>query len=407
MHKGFWADMTKPIFGLSPMDGVTDAAYRYITDQKGHPDLLVTEFVPVEGIVRGAVSLLNAFIYHPSSTPTVAQIYGSEVAAFYGASLVVAALGFDGIDINMGCPAKKVSRRGAGAGLIQTPDVAKQIVRECQRAARDWADGQTLEKAGLPPKIIRAVHELNRQRAARKETVYDLRDRGHAALSWSDGQNRHIGDPAQYRRHLPVTVKTRTGYDTPIASDWMKHLLEVEPVTIGLHGRTLKQMYTGEANWEEIAKAAAVVKQTETKFMGNGDVSSREDGLRKIEAYGLDGVLIGRATFGNPWIFQVEQHKSSTDSELDPKQIDGMSDNAPIDLPTTEERLETAIQHAEAFERLTPDLNFLSLRKHMAWYCKGFMHASEFRGQLMQVQTVAEVRRLISAQLAEHLSSAV
>ncbi len=330
------------------MDGVTDAAFRALMDRVGSPDLLVTEFIPVEGIVRGAVKLLPAFVYHQTKTPTVAQIYGAEVEAYYKAAFIVAAFGFDGIDINMGCPAKNVSRRGAGAGLIQTPEVAQEIVRQTKQGVSDWADGRTMEAVGLPQKIIRAVHEYQ--------------------------QRLGIGQPE--RRLLPVTVKTRTGYDTPITRDWMNYLLEVNPVTIALHGRTLKQMYTGQADWEQIGIAAQTVREAGlgTRFLGNGDVQSYQDAHEKITTYGLDGVLIGRATFGNPWIFQPDM---------------------PADAVTPSMRIEVAMQHADLFEQLTPELNFLSLRKHMAWYCKGFPHATDLRTQLMQVTSADEIRRLL------------
>lgn len=341
---GFWDQYQQPVIGLSPMDGVTDAAYRYIVDQYGKPDLLVTEFIPVEGITRGAVKLLLAFIHHQTTTPTVAQIYGVEVPAFYTAAMIVAELGFDGVDINMGCPAKNVSRRGAGAGLIQTPETAKEIVRQTQQGVADWAAGRSLEDAGVVPKMIAAIKQV--------------RERSGASVV--------------ERRLIPVTVKTRTGYDHPVTRDWINHLAEVEPVTIGLHGRTLKQMYTGEADWEQIGIAAEALRGSNIRIIGNGDISSLSQAHERIRAYGLDGVLIGRASFGNPWIFCQDE------------------------LPGIQDRFQAAIAHGEAFENLTPELNFLSLRKHMGWYCKGFANASSFRGQLMQVSTAQEIRQLLT-----------
>src|SRR3990167_4783882 len=122
MFKGFWEELSKPIIGLSPMDGVTDAAFRYITAKYGHPSVIFTEFIPVEGVCRGVMRLMDDFKYNEIERPIVAQVFGSNPESFYKVSFLVAALGFNGIDINMGCPDKSVSgRQGAGAGLILKP----------------------------------------------------------------------------------------------------------------------------------------------------------------------------------------------------------------------------------------------------------------------------------------------
>lgn len=338
--KSFWE--TEPLIGLAPMDGVTDAAFRYIVDTVGNPDLLITEFVAVEGVTAGATKLLEGFVYHETETPTIAQIYGTEPDAFYKAALIVATLGFDGIDINMGCPDKSVSGRGAGAGLIRTPDLAKQIVRSVKQAVQDWSEGQSMENAGIRPKVTDAVHKMIEK--------YNY---------------------TSTRRILPVSVKTRMGFETPTVKEWIGHLLETEPVNITVHGRTLKQMYTGQADWEQIGLAAETAKGSNTYVMGNGDIKSKEDALQKIKLYGLHGVLIGRATFGNPWIFtgKVTDYKT---------------------------RLKTGLAHCRAFEELLPDGNFLSLRKHMAWYCTGFDHAAEMRARLMTVKTAQEVEEIVN-----------
>lgn len=336
----FWD--TEPLIGLAPMDGVTDAAFRYIVDMVGKPDLLLTEFVAVEGVTAGANKLLEGFVYHQTETPTIAQIYGTEPEAFYKAALIVATLGFDGIDINMGCPDKSVSGRGAGAGLIRTPERAKQIVRSVKQAVQDWSEGQSMENAGIRPKVTEAVHSMI------KKYNYNAT-----------------------RRILPVSVKTRIGFETPTTKEWISHLLETEPVNITVHGRTLKQMYTGFADWEQIGLAAATAKGTKTNVMGNGDIKSREDALQKIKQYNLHGVLIGRATFGNPWIFTGEE----------------------IDYKT---RLRTGLEHCRAFEKLLPEGNFLSLRKHMAWYCRGFDHSAEMRARLMTIKSAKEVEEIVN-----------
>ncbi|PIZ62269.1 hypothetical protein COY16_04800 [Candidatus Roizmanbacteria bacterium CG_4_10_14_0_2_um_filter_39_13] len=331
---------SQPIIGQAPMDGVTDAAFRYITDLHGKPDVLFTEFVSVEGVGNGAVRLLNSFITHETNTPIIGQIYGTEPHHFYTVAIIVAELGFSGIDINMGCPDASISKRGAGAGLIRTPKLAQEIVRTVQKAQKDWSNGITVDDIALRGSIRKWV-----------------------------SSHKPKDNP---RSLLPVSVKTRIGFDEITTSEWIPHLLEAQPAAITIHGRTLKQMYTGQANWEEIAKAAEMARTTETLILGNGDVHSRNDALNKIQEYGVNGVLIGRASFGNPWIFTGEEVSNKV-------------------------RLETALEHCKAFERLTPEGHFLSLRKHLAWYCKSFRNSAHVRDQLMRVQSSADVEKILNS----------
>ncbi len=332
--RGFWDTIKRPIIGLSPMDGVTDAAFRYITAVTSKPGVIITEFTNVEGLARGAAKMLNAFGYSAEERPIVGQIYGVEEESFYVSVLMLCRLGFDGIDINMGCPANKVARRGSGAGLIRTPEKAKKLIRICKKAALDWSNGITLEEAKVRPRMITAITKMNPQEPLRKL--------------------------------LPVSVKTRIGYDEIVAEEWVAHLLEERPANITVHGRTLKQMYSGEAHWEVLEKAAKVCQQSGITFLGNGDVTSLKDAKDKIQMYGVDGVLVGRATYGNPWFFSGH-------------------------IPNQAERIEAAIVHSQAFERLLGDRNFWNMRKHLGWYAKGFYGAKDLRTQLMQVTNSQEV----------------
>lgn len=337
MNRGFWDNLQWPIIGLSPMDGVTDAAFRYIVCKHGRPDLVMTEFTNVEGLKRGAIEMLRAFIYDDLERPVLGQLYGVEVDSYYLCSLMLCRLGFDGIDINMGCPANKVAKRGSGAGLIQTPELAKEIVLSCQRAAKDWSEGITLEKAGVDSGVIAEIEKMKPQEPERSE--------------------------------LPVSVKTRIGFDQPVTEEWMKHLLEVKPANITLHGRTLRQMYMGQADWDEIAKAAKICKAAGVTLLGNGDVSNLEDANQKIRDYGVDGVLVGRATFGNPWFFSGHD-------------------------PSREERFEVLLEHARYFTELNY-VHFPAIKKHLAWYCKAFPGARELRMHLMQTESLADVEKVI------------
>lgn len=323
------------------MDGVTDAAFRYITDNYGNVDILFTEFTSVEGVGAGATKLLSAFKHHNTSTPTVGQIFGSTPDDFYKTVFVLSEMGFDGVDINMGCPDPHVAKKGGGAGLIQTPKLAQKIISISQKAARDWSDGKKITDVGLNEQIISWVKNYQTASAMKVE-----------------------------RKILPISVKTRIGYDKIVTEEWINVLLEMNLANISLHGRTLKQLYSGAADWEEIAKAAQLCKKTKTTLLGNGDIKSLEDAKEKIAKYQTDGALIGRAAFGNPWVFNDHQ-------------------------ATLKQKLQTAVEHCEVFESLTPELNFLSLRKHLAWYCRGFGNAGEIRSRLMFANSSGEVREII------------
>src|SRR2546428_3204969 len=220
VERGCWADLPRPIVGLSPMDGVTDAVARSMAVRYGRPDLTITEFVAVEGLTHGAVALLEDLRYDEGERPVVAQLYGVDPAAFREAAAIATALGFDAIDVNMGCPASSVARRGAGAALIQTPDHARAIIRAVRAGIADWADGRSLDELVSHRKVRRVVKE----RAVR------------------------FGEAS--RRVLPVSVKTRFRYAEVVGARWHRELAREEPVAITLHGRTLKQMYSGSADWD-------------------------------------------------------------------------------------------------------------------------------------------------------------
>jgi tRNA-dihydrouridine synthase B len=335
------------MIGLAPMDGISDAAYRQIADIYGKPDILITEFVAVEGLTRNAVGLLHHFLKHKTTTPTIGQIYGAEVSSFYPATILLAELGFDGVDINMGCPDKSVVKRGAGAGLIRTPEIAKQIIKEAQRGVVDWSNGQTLKGAGFSDKFISEVNRIK------------------------------VDEPV--RKLLPVSVKTRIGYDEITTTEWIPHLIETRPARISIHGRTLKQMYSGFANWEEIGKATELSHKANIPLFGNGDVKNKEGAIEKMKEYGVDGILIGRATFGNPWALCGH-------------------------IPTKMERLEVAIKHSDLFTKYFPTGNFHSLRKHLTWYTSSFANASKLRMELVKVESVKDVKQVISSFLKENPS---
>lgn len=316
----FWDKLAKPIVGLSPMDGVTDAPMRFITAKYGKPDVIFTEFVSaealmrvVDGRIREPEKVLKDLKYDESERPIIAQLFGRDPEAFYVAAKKVVDLGFDGVDINMGCPSKNVAERGAGAGLIENPDLAGKIIEAVKRGVAD---------AG---------------------------------------------------RKIPVSVKTRIGTSAPDES-WWRFLASQELAVVTMHGRTFKQLYQGRADWESLARAAKIIKEKGTIFLGNGDVESTEEARNKAEQYGTDGVLIGRAALGNPWVFAGKE-------------------------VAKEERLKVALEHAEKYEELFPGEHFLNMRKHLAWYVRGFENASDLRSKLVLTNSAREVEEILKREI--------
>ena len=320
----FWNDLKKPIVGLSPMDGVTDAPMRYITKKYGQADVIYTEFVSIDGMVRDKKEKWRkSFLFDETERPVVAQIFGSDPEMFYKAAQIVCELGFDGVDINMGCPSPGLERRGGGAGLMRDRELAKKVIE----ATRKGVDGR-----------------------------------------------------------IPVSVKTRIGSTEP-DRDWWKFLAEMELPVVAMHGRTFKQLYTGEANWEILAEAAEIIKPSGALFLGNGDVkriinesividSGSAPGMTR-EIVG-DGVLIGRAACGNPWALRKDGYQ-----------------------PSLKEIAEVVMEHSRKYEEYFCEGNkenekrFFDMRKHLAWYIKGFPNAGEVRQKLVQTNSADEVKEVL------------
>ena len=365
----FWRQIRWPILGLSPMDGVTDAAFRYIAAKHGRPDVILTEFTNVEGLTRNAHRMLDDFIYSEIERPVVAQIYGAGPESFYKVAILACELGFDGVDVNMGCPAKNVASRGCGAALIRNPPLAKEILRQVKQGVRDWVNGRSAEDLDLKPRMALRVRQMNRVRC---------------------GEER-----VSERRPIPISVKTRIGYDSIVVEDWVRHLLEAEPAVISLHGRTLKQMYTGSADWEAIARAAELIHQTSTLVLGNGDLQSLTEAVAKIRSSGVDGVLIGRGAMGNPWIFQGKE----TVKELLAGRLLPLPPASEVDMST---RFEVLLEHSRQFEQMKGVNRFSAMRKHFAWYCKGIPGAAELRGRMFQTSHCEEVQAELEAYRKEH-----
>lgn len=228
------------------MSGYTDAAFRCMIAKYGKPDVMFTEFVPAEGLASpGCGNLLPILWKTEAERPIVAQIYGGDPRDFEQAAAVIAALGFDGIDINMGCPARMVEQRRGGSALIKDPARARAIIQAAQAGGRG----------------------------------------------------------------IPVSVKTRIGYAMNEIETWLAVLLEAGLAAITIHARTRAEAYNTPANWAIIGRAAQLARQLAPEassrplIIGNGDVSSLADAEAKAHSSGCDGVMIGRSVYGNPWFF--------------------------------------------------------------------------------------------------------
>src|SRR5712692_5540497 len=313
----FWHDIRKPIIGLSPMDGVTDPAFRFIVARHGKPDVQVTEFINVDEVCYSGEPAWQQLQYAEIERPIVAQIYGADPDKFYQVAQVACELGFDGVDINMGCPSKSVSARGCGAALIKNPLLARAIIRAVQAGVRDWASGQAIDTIGLRSSVVEQIQRLT---------------------------STAVPPSRQHRSALPVSIKTRLGYDSVVIEEWVSTLLEEQPEVIAVHGRTLAQMYRGQADWEALRRAAKLGRETSTLVLGNGDVATMSEVVQRVRETQVHGVLIGRGVLGNPWIFRAKAWAR--------QQLSTPTAEAPLLDVASRERCQVALEHARYFEGL-------------------------------------------------------
>jgi nifR3 family TIM-barrel protein len=321
MNQGFWSKLKKPFFVMAPMADVTDAAFRRLFAECGKPDVTWTEFVSADGLIlaheEGKKKLLKDFIYTEAERPIVAQLFGANPENMKKAAALVLELGFDGVDINMGCPDKSIEKQGAGAAMIKNSKLAREIIRAAKEGAKTDNGG------------------------------------------------------------IPVSVKTRIGYNSNELETWLPELLAEEPAAITIHARTRKELSLVPARWEHVKRGVEIRdelqkdKPQKTLILGNGDVLDLKDAEQKAQLSGADGVMLGRAIFGNPWRFNKEK------------------DIATISL---KERLEMMVRHTKLFDELLGDIkSFAVMKKHYKAYVNGFDGAAELRGKLMEAQSPEEV----------------
>ncbi len=379
-HVPFWQTLPQPVIGLSPMDGVTDAAFRLVVATQGPPDVMFTEFTSVGDLCRGPDHVLAAFLYGEAERPVVAQLYGKDPDLFYLAAHAVCELGFDGLDINMGCPSRSVASSGSGAGLIRTPALAHAIMRAARQGILDWAAGQTPEGAGLRPARVDLIRTMNLRRN---------------------------GSSSPRRRIIPLSVKTRLGYDSVVIEEWVTHLLEERPVALSVHGRTLQQMYRGEADWTAIERAARLARQTDTLLLGNGDLHSTRDVVHRLRETSVHGVLVGRGALGSPWFFRGKETMRAAAMAQGgslPRGGDlvGVLTQEADDLSR---RFKVMLEHARLFEALYGVERFPHMRKHLGWYCKGFRQAAAMRAGMVRASSSGEVERIVAEYLASEMGT--
>ncbi|OFY96840.1 MAG: tRNA dihydrouridine synthase DusB [Bacteroidetes bacterium RIFCSPLOWO2_12_FULL_31_6] len=302
---------------LAPMEDVSDPPFRALCKKHG-ADLMYTEFISSEGLIRDAAKSLKKLDIFEYERPIGIQIYGNDIESMRIATDVTTQANPDIIDINYGCPVKKVACKGSGAGILQ--DV---------------------------PKMVRLTAEIVKS------------------------------------THLPVTVKTRLGWDekTKYIVEVAERLQDVGIKAISIHGRTRSQMYKGEADWSLIA-AVKNNPRMHIPVFGNGDVKTPEMAKENKERYGVDGIMIGRASIGYPWIFNEIKHFLKTGEHLE--------------KPTMQERLDAVKQHIDFAVRWKGEMvGLLEMRSHYGNYFKGTANFRDYRSQLVRKDTLEEINEVL------------
>ena len=313
MKENFWAALPKPFFILAPMEDVTDVVFRHVVKEAGAPDVFFTEFTNSDSFCHpdGKESVRGRLTFTEDEQPMVAHIWGDKPEFFKEMSIQLAEMGFKGIDLNMGCPVPNVAERGKGSGLILRPEVAAELIQAA--------------KAG----------------------------------------------------GLPVSVKTRIGFTQQSElDDWISHLLKQDIANLSIHLRTRKEMSKVAAHWELIPRVVELrdALAPQTLITINGDIQDRQMGLELAEKYGVDGIMIGRGIFKNPFAFEKEAREHSSEELI-----------ALLRL-----QLDLQDQYAQIIPR-----SITGLHRFSKLYVKGFPAANDLRVQLMNTKTTDEVRTIL------------
>jgi len=313
---------------LAPMEDVSDPPFRALCKEQGC-DMMYTEFISVEGLIRDATKSVQKLDIYDEERPIGIQIFGANIDSMMRAAEIVEAAKPEVLDINYGCPVKKVTSKMCGAGILQ--DIPKMVE--------------------LTKQVVNATS-------------------------------------------LPVTVKTRLGWDekTEYIEEIAERLQDVGIKALSIHGRTRKQMYKGEADWTRIGR----IKENpriHIPIFGNGDINSPQKAVEYKNRYGVDGIMIGRASIGYPWIFKEIKHYMATGELLPP--------------PTVEERVAAAKQHLlHSIEWKGQTLGMLEMRRHYTNYFRGFPHVKPYRTKLVTTpdpEEVLETLKQIEERYSEHV----
>jgi nifR3 family TIM-barrel protein len=339
--QNFWQKIKKNkiITCLAPMADVSDAPFRQIIAKYsrhgktgGGPDVFWTEFVSADGLCSevGRKKLIHILNFNrprrssrgsdrsvgENEKPIIAQIFGANPENIEKACRIIAKLGFAGIDINMGCPDRKVEKQGAGSALMKNPALAREIIRSAKKGAGK----------------------------------------------------------------LPISVKTRLGYNKFEYESWLPEILKENISALTIHLRTRKEMSKVPAHFEIAKDVVRVVRENDKNvvLIANGDIQNIEEGKQKAKEAGFDGIMIGRGIFGNPWLYDSSKK-----------------------IITTEEKLKVLIEHTKLFNKILGKIkNYSVMKKHFKAYVNGFLGAKELRVKLMQTQNVKEVEKVIHSFLS-------
>ncbi|MFN9709839.1 MAG: tRNA dihydrouridine synthase DusB [Bacteroidota bacterium] len=308
---------------LAPMEDVSDPPFRAVCKDNG-ADLMFSEFISSEGLIRDAIKSKQKLDFEEEERPFGIQIFGGDEEALALSAKICETVQPDLVDINFGCPVKKVAMKGAGAGVLKDIDLMVRLT-------------------------------------------------GAVVKSTS----------------LPVTVKTRLGWDdnTKNIEEVAERLQDVGIQALSIHGRTRSQMYKGEADWTLIAKVKNNPR-IKIPIFGNGDIDSPEKALLYKERYGVDGIMIGRAAIGYPWIFNEIKHYMKTGTHLPP--------------PTIEQRVEVCRKHLhKSYEWKGPRIGIFEMRRHYANYLKGMPNIKEYRSRLVILEQLEEIDAVLNEILVQ------
>ncbi len=365
---GFWKDLSdrcknenRPMMVLAPMADVTDVAFRYMLNKYGKPDVTWTEFVAANGLMSPGREVLKRDLeYSEIERPIVAQLFTNDPINMEGAARLCLEMGFDGIDINMGCPVNVIGKQGAGAKLITEPKLAMEIIRAAQRGAK-YFDPDTGE---------------------------------------------HIKE-----KSIPVSVKTRIGFNKIEYKTWLPAILECGLPTLSLHLRTRKEMSSVLAHYELIDDIYNLVKKISpaTNFIINGDIKSVAQANEMHKKYKFDGAMIGRGVFGAPWTFAELKKETGLTPELEAREGEKQEENenkirhnktcnkidnkADISL---QEKLIIMLEHTKLFQEKLGDIkSFAIMKKHYKAYVNGFDGAADLRALLFATNNYEEVEKVV------------